>query len=524
MLFNRKFIFTFALSFCRYVLFFIRNKMNKRETVVAVLLLPVLAAWAQTYPVCEAAIDTGGLSIVGEKEICYGVYNTYALEGDIPDSVEVVWQAVNGEFRGLNIGKSVNVAFVYNAQNADYKLIASFQNINKPNCKYQQNIECQVFSRFKEDVILKNRNGNSFDFTANSVSEISVENLGNTYETIEWALAYPDLGSIVKTDDDTTVKIYWNDVGTHDINSFLSATIGVCGLYGVIRQGFSLKHSTTGTTAVRQFADNVPNNLPLPAPPTAKFTLSNTIANTNNAIYLCPASAPEGIAPEGTNYKWTIHPVSGEISSVNNYMTAFYYLPAKSGEYRITLTETDKYGRTVTGETQRIHRLDNEISGAVNGNPMACEGEVVTLHFDRDRGHEISAYQWMHNNTEIAGATNPVFAVTQTGAYWVKLWTTDGCINEYTEPFQVTFVPLPIAKIQGQHSIGAAETVRLKGYIGLGDLSHLEYRWNIGNGEWREGNDKSMLEIEINTAGIYTLEVRNIKTDCSNSVSHHVEM
>ncbi|MDR0830926.1 MAG: T9SS type A sorting domain-containing protein [Prevotellaceae bacterium] len=278
----------------------------------------------------------------------------------------------------------------------------------------------------------------------------------------------------------------------------------------------SIAGSTLFQPCTKEF-DIVLEDLPAPT-----FTLENNSACPENPIYL----RPNVINPNST-YLWTIKDqVDNEFAT--NSLTEFDFMPGlTNSDYRITLTETNQYGCSATSAYQQVHIYDNGIPGRVRVESSSsfteCAGNSILLSVSSIPNNILgSYYQWMNGSKELAGENSSSVAVTTTGSYWARLTTVYGCQNNTLPAVNVLFTPVPEVRIDAPTGICQGSEATLQGYI-IGDIANIEYRWTKGSvvlKPWTSGSNPANLSITVSTAGTYTLEVKDLVSNCTNSASH----
>jgi hypothetical protein len=372
-----------------------------------------------------------GQTVNGATVVCPNIPTAYSLIGNLPTDAVARWSVSNGTILGSNTGNLVNIVFDENVDN--YTITINFDK-EKPRARAHKSIEYRVRKKLFNNAIV-NLSGNAFNFSSSSVSNIK-GNISDEYEAVAWRLFPETIGSIIRNpNDDSDISISWNNV-SDSIQGKLLMTVRMCERYNTVAQTIYLKPavSTAPKADIKTCAD-APD--PLPAP---SFTLSNTNFCPEGAIHLRP-----DVMHAGSTYLWTIYNAGTNIVYATNSMTDFNFMPGADGAYDIALTETNSFGCSATSRGQVIARNDNEIYGAtVAGNASAYAGDAIVLAVILNA--PIGSYQWMNGNAVLAGETGTTLTVKQTGSYWAKLTTVQGCKHNDLEAMSVVFHAAPEEK------------------------------------------------------------------------------
>jgi hypothetical protein len=280
----------------------------------------------------------------------------------------------------------------------------------------------------------------------------------------------------------------------------------------------------------------------LPPYPTAAFTLSEATKCPEDFFHLQPAN----YNPNGVNnkYLWTFQQ-SGQTPITNN-LPVIDFMPPVAGYYDITLTEWNDYGCAVTSTpiTVYVHNSKLEVTVARTPSGNLCQGDYVDLKLlDTDNAdlNYLPHYQWMNGHSELAGENGATLQVTQSGAYWARLITADGCEAVFPgismQPLRVEFGYAPDVKINAP----AGVCKDCGGFWLEATVSNpqpnMQYRWSSANGTIA---NNAVWETVTNNTGIirtfvslsqnasfssdtYTIQIRYAGNGCSASASSAVQ-
>ncbi len=146
---------------------------------------------------------------------------------------------------------------------------------------------------------------------------------------------------------------------------------------------------------------------------TATISPSGTVSICQGSKLILNAT-PNGV---GYSFQWLRNgsPISGTSSSLT---------VNKSGAYKVTIT--DPFGCIVTSMATNVMVVPKPNAAvSSSGNFNLCPiGEVEVLTANAGVGF---TYQWIKNGSNIIGATNQSYSVSQVGAYKVRVFNASGC-------------------------------------------------------------------------------------------------
>ena len=176
-------------------------------------------------------------------------------------------------------------------------------------------------------------------------------------------------------------------------------------------------------------------------------TLPNSLAVTITDAPLCHDTAV-GFLVTGSSltnsYVWTFD------ADAENTLAAPFRVFNDSGSQTVSVAITNPNGCSITRSTPLVvpEKCFNGDVVAVPANATVCSGESVLLSYQPNNDEcEADSYQWMNGNTVIAGATQSTLAVTQTGFYWVKVYSADNCLLETSSRISPVFKPQPTVNL-----------------------------------------------------------------------------
>ncbi|KAK6022273.1 PKD domain protein, partial [Ostertagia ostertagi] len=198
--------------------------------------------------------------------------------------------------------------------------------------------------------------------------------------------------------------------------------------------------------------------------PVATVAPAGTVAfcQGGQALLTGPATAP------GLTYQWRLNGANIPGATNNTYAAT------AAGSYRLVLSNgscTDT-SAVVTVTVNPIPTATATATGPVN----FCQGGSVILNANTGTG---ITYQWLRNNTVIAGATTTSYTATTTGTYSVVVTNTaTGCKDTSRPAIAVTMSVQPATTLTASGNLTFCEggNVRLQAATGAG----LTYQWRLG--------------------------------------------
>jgi hypothetical protein len=245
---------------------------------------------------------------------------------------------------------------------------------------------------------------------------------------------------------------------------------------------YSVKATITGSGC---FATSASTAIVVNPLPTALLTANGPTTFCQNGSVLLSAST-------GTGYTYVWYK-NGVI--IPNQITGTY-LATSAGLYTVTVINSNGCPKLSNGIQINVNPLP--IASVSPSNTYFCAGDSVTVNAVVSPN---VAYQWLLNNTNIAGAIQSSLIVNQVGVYNVKVTDAAGCVN--TSNNAIVFMrPLPNAVITplGPTSVCVNGIVAL-----LADTnSTYKYQWQF-NGSNSIGDTNFVFN--TTNSGNYTYKV-----------------
>ncbi|MGE5479180.1 MAG: hypothetical protein ACM3U1_01980 [Chloroflexota bacterium] len=161
------------------------------------------------------------------------------------------------------------------------------------------------------------------------------------------------------------------------------------------------------------------------------------------------------------------------------------------------------------GQTQPISipKPEKPNLSTLEGKTAYCDGETANL---RAQYADVGGltYQWLRNDAPIAGGAGHDLAVSQAGAYKIKIVTAEGC-SETSSPLDIAFAPYPNASISLRKSSGEVVPVRLDTTIYVCNNENNSFVMSAGESrQWLidgapQGAAANKTEITITQEGVY---------------------
>lgn len=255
--------------------------------------------------------------------------------------------------------------------------------------------------------------------------------------------------------------------------------------------------------------------LTLPALPDATFTI-----DPDEAPYCqdTPIAFTVSNPQVGNKYEWSF---GTGFTNTQQDPTISY---ASGGNKTINLTVTNSLGCPDFSEQTIVvtpTNFDGIIEPPIN---TACANGIVTLTFTSFLDNPDN-FQWMNGDQPLSGTqTNPM-AVNQSGRYWVKVGTDNGCYKDIYKPVAVSILPPVVPQIAAKNTACAGEIITLNtGFSAAGAT----YEWVVQHiGGSSIVSTQKVFEYPLLNAGIYqfTLNVKvpNSSTGfCTGTATHTV--
>ena len=217
-----------------------------------------------------------------------------------------------------------------------------------------------------------------------------------------------------------------------------------------------------------------------------------TIVSTGGVTTLCPGSSLTLTASAGTSFQWQLN--GANIAGA----TSQTYAATQAGAYTVIVTDV---GCTSISIAFVITEIIPTITSA-GGSLTLCPGSTLTLTASVG-----VSYQWQLNGTNIAGATNQSYDVTQGGSYTVIV--NDGACTSTSAAFVITEIVPIITSAGGSTTLCPGSTLTLTSSVGI------SYQWQL-NGTNISGAINQTYD--ITQGGSYTVVVTDaINTSCTST-------
>lgn len=230
-------------------------------------------------------------------------------------------------------------------------------------------------------------------------------------------------------------------------------------------------------------------------PATATATASGSTAICQGSSVTLNAS-PTGA---GYNYQWLLNglPIAGATSAS--------YSASQPGGYTVSVFTTPACNDTNnTPIVVTVSAVPTSVSPA--GPVTLCTGGSQVITGPAGTG---LTYQWLLNNAPIPSATNATYTATATGAYRVRVTTSNGC-SDTSQPVVINVVSAPPSSITASGPLNVCPNV---GVILSGPVnSSLSYQWYLNGTIISGATGQTYTAL---TAGQYTLRTQVTGANCS---------
>lgn len=210
-------------------------------------------------------------------------------------------------------------------------------------------------------------------------------------------------------------------------------------------------------------------------------------------ITICPGDTVDFTDISGApNLYWSFP--GGAPDTSNSTTQSVIY--ANSGTYDVTLTVENANGTSTLTKTAYINVVNSLSPGSVSASvDTICSGDTINLSLLGSTGSP----QWQSSidgitYSDISGENTLTYTSTlNTTKYFRALLSSDFCDTVYSQPVQVTTLPLPVANITA-----GGPTTYCHGSIDLSADPAVGYLWSNGD---------TTQTITITSSGTYSLQV-----------------
>lgn len=171
---------------------------------------------SSTIPITVVQTPSTPTTINGDNEICPNIPYTYSVTGNL----NYIWEVTGGTIQGSNEGNEILV--IFNQGESAYAVKVQTQTTSPIVCTSAQKILTVSPKTITADVT------GSTSVCTNSLAQYQINGLdAGEYDTIEWYLSNPAIGSVTSGQGTETPTITWNNANT-DTTVTLTALVKKC--------------------------------------------------------------------------------------------------------------------------------------------------------------------------------------------------------------------------------------------------------------------------------------------------------
>jgi hypothetical protein len=160
-------------------------------------------------------------------------------------------------------------------------------------------------------------------------------------------------------------------------------------------------------------------------------------------------------------------------------------------------------------EIEVLAKPNTEVT-VLGGNRVLCSGRSVTIRATGGIGY---SYQWLRNDTVLAGEVNRDLVVRRDGRYSVSVTTSSLCVG-ISEKVNITVLEsVTVGAVTGPVTSPLGALAR---YTVAAPQSGFLYAWTVTGGLIRSGQTSPSIEVEWTTAGAGSVSVY-ATVDCSDT-------
>ena len=223
------------------------------------------------------------------------------------------------------------------------------------------------------------------------------------------------------------------------------------------------------------------------APPAATISAGGNTTFCSGGSVLLTANGGSGLT-----YQWKKNGVN-----ITN-ATSATYTANTNGAYTVVVTNSNGCSTVSTATNVTVNPLPTAVISAT-GNTTVCPGDSVVLNASTGSGY---TYVWKKYNTNISGATGPVYSAKATANYKAVVTNGFGCSKTSNIISVVVNTPKATITASGSTSVCNGNGVLLKANTGAG----LTYQWKIGTTDINGAIDSFYVAY---TSGSYKVKVTN---------------